>query len=62
MGLLKSPLYPYVSTGQNPYTAEIKAARELYVQEIDNTEGWEGTLIYYDAAVASSTCDHSVID
>lgn len=42
MGLLKSPIHPYVPNTPNPFTKELQAARELFLREIDNTEGWEG--------------------
>lgn len=44
MGLLKSPIHPYVANTPNPFTKELQAARELFLREIDNTEGWEGEL------------------
>lgn len=42
MGLVKSPLHPFVANCPNPFAKELEAARRLFESEIDSTDGWEG--------------------
>jgi hypothetical protein len=42
MGLLKSPLHPFVANTPNPFPKELEAARSLFEREIDSMDGWEG--------------------